>query len=379
MSLEPRIVKESLSRIQPVQAKAARYFYGRLFAENPRMRALFPPGMDVHHDRLFQAIGEIVGSQDSPETLAAHLGRLGRAHRRFGVQREHYAAFGTALVATLRAFSDEWSTEIETAWTELCRSAADTMSTAAERDAERAPPWWVAEVVGHDRRAHDLAVLTLRPGCPLPFVAGQHVTVQTSRWPRVWRPYSIANAPRPDGTLRLHVRAVPAGWVSGALVRHTRPGDTVLLGPAAGGMTLDPGSGRDLLLVAGGTGLAPARALAEQAARSGAARAVRLLVGARTGAGLYDLPGLRALESECPRLRVTPVVSGEPGYPGLRGALPDVLDRFPDLAGHDVHVAGPAPMVRETVTALQRLGVPLDQIRHDLLEAERRAVPVLSA
>ncbi len=73
-------------------------------------------------------------------------------------------------------------------------------------DAAQAPPWWAAEVTGHDRRAADLAVLTLRPERTLPFAAGQHVTVQTARWPRVWRPYSIANAPRPDGTLRLHVR-----------------------------------------------------------------------------------------------------------------------------------------------------------------------------
>src|SRR5690606_5962710 len=111
-------------------------------------------------------------------------------------------------------------------------SAAATMIAAAERDAADHPPWWVAEITAHDRRAHDLAVLTLRPERPLPFLPGQHVSVQTARWPRVWRPYSIANAPRPDGTLSLHVRARPAGWVSGALVRHCAPGDTVLLGPA---------------------------------------------------------------------------------------------------------------------------------------------------
>ncbi|MGH3243628.1 MAG: FAD-binding oxidoreductase, partial [Spirillospora sp.] len=120
-----------------------------------------------------------------------------------------------------------------------------------------------------DRRAGDLAVLTLRPERPLPFRAGQHVTVQTPRWPRVWRPYWIANAPRPDGTLRLHVRALPGGWVSGALVRHTAPGDTVLLGPATGPMALDPRSERGLLLIGGGTGLAPMKALAEQAVTTG--------------------------------------------------------------------------------------------------------------
>ncbi|MEU6038230.1 hypothetical protein ABZ801_22745 [Actinomadura sp. NPDC047616] len=49
------------------------------------------------------------------------------------------------------------------------------------------------------------------------------------------------------------MRAVPGGWVSGALVRRTRVGDTLLLGPARGTLTLDPGCDRDLLPAAGGS------------------------------------------------------------------------------------------------------------------------------
>src|SRR5437868_6110143 len=258
MPLEPRTLKETFTRLESEPDKAASYFYGRLFAENPRLRSLFPPAMDVQRDRLLHALTRIVWSQDSPAELAAYLARLGRSHRRFGVLPEHYPAVGAALIATLRRFAaDVWSPEAEAAWTTAYDAAATTMIEAAARDAADAPPWWVAEVVAHDRRAADLAVLTLRPGQPLAYNPGQYVSVQTSRWPRVWRPYSIANAPRPDGLLRLHVRALPSGWVSGALVRHTRPGDIVLLGPASGAMTLDPLSERDLLLVAGGTGLAP--------------------------------------------------------------------------------------------------------------------------
>lgn len=371
MSLEPRIIKESFARIEPVADKAVHYFYGRLFAENPRLRALFPPAMDAQRDRLLHALTEIVWSLDSPESLAGRLGTLGRDHRKYGVRREHYPALGAALIATLREFSDDWNPETEAAWTAAYRRAADLMTAAAERDGAQSPPWWVAEVAAHERRTHDLAVLTLRPDRPLPFAAGQYVTVQTARWPRVWRPFSAAGAPRPDGLLRLHVRAVPGGWVSGALVRHTRPGDTVLLGPALGGMTLDPDSGRDLLLVAGGTGLAPLKALAEQAAADGAGRRVHLLVGARTERDLYDLPDLRLLESARPGLRVVPVVSDDPDFQGVRGAVPDVLDRFDGWDDHDVYVAGPTPMVRRTVQALQDLGTPLERVHHDLLEAER--------
>ncbi|GAA4097948.1 globin domain-containing protein [Actinomadura miaoliensis] len=373
MSSIPRIVKESFTRIEPVADGAIAYFYGRLFAENPRLRALFPPAMDGQRERLFQALARVVWSLDAPDELTDYLERLGRDHRKYGVLPEHYAAMGAALIATLRRFGGaDWTPEAEAAWTAAYRTAADIMIAAAERDAATAPPWWVAEVVGHRRPAPDLAVVTLRPDRRLEFTAGQYVQVQTARWPRVWRRYSIANAPRPDGTLSLHVRAVPGGWVSGALVRHTRVGDTLLLGPARGTLTLDPGCDRDLLLVAGGTGLAPLKALAEQELAWGRERRVHLVVGARAPLDLYDLPDLRLLESGHPRLRVVPVPSDAPPHDGLRGPVADALGRIRERwDDHEIYVAGPPGMIRATVDALQNLGVPLDRVHHDLLEAER--------
>ncbi|MCP2342314.1 globin domain-containing protein [Actinomadura rupiterrae] len=414
MSLEPRIVKESFTHIEPDGERATAYFYGRLFAENPRLRTLFPPAMDLQRDRLFHALTTLVWSLDSPDSLAHYLSQLGRDHRKFGVRPEHYPAVGAALLATLRRFSgDAWTAETEAAWTGAFGAAAEIMIAAAERDASDAPPWWVAEVVEHERRAPDIAVLTLRPSQPLRFAAGQYITVQTARWPRVWRPYSIANAPRADGMLRLHVRAVPGGWVSGTLVRHTTAGDTVLLGPALGAMTLPTetpstqtpstltppaqprptgtpsgkarpvearpaDSGRDLLLVAGGTGLAPLKAIAEQAASAGGHREVHLLFAARTERDLYDLAELRLLESSCPRLRVVPVLSDDPRRDGpvgaktLHGTAAEVLDRFRDWSEHEAYVAGPPAMIRTTTAALERLGVPPERIHHDLLETEQR-------
>jgi ferredoxin-NADP reductase/hemoglobin-like flavoprotein len=367
MSLEPRIIKESFTLLEPVADKATAYFYGRLLAANPRLRALFPPAMDVQRDLLFHALSRIVWSMDNPDALAGYLGRLGRDHRKYGVLPEHYPAVGEALIATLRTFGgDAWTAEAERAWTAGYRFASEQMIAAAERDAENAPPWWIAEVTAHDRRTCDLAVLTLRPGRPLPFDAGQYVTVQVSRWPRIWRPYSIANAPRPDGTLRLHVRAIPAGWVSGTLVRHTGPGDTILLGPANGTMTLAPeASGRDLLLIAGGTGLAPLRALAEHALAGDPDRGVHLMVAARAENDLYDMRDLTRMTASYPRLRMTTLISED----GVRGTPPGALETVEDLTGHEVYVAGPVEMIRRTVDALQRLDVPPHRIHHDPLPA----------
>jgi NAD(P)H-flavin reductase len=231
--------------------------------------------------------------------------------------------------------------------------------------AETGPAWWPAEVVDHDRRTPDIAVLAVKPAEPYPYLAGQHAAVQVSRWPRVWRPYSIANAPRADGLLRFHVRAVTGGWVSDALVRHTRIGDTVMLASARGTATLRPDGERDLLCVGGGTGLAPLKALVEQIVRSGGQRNVQLLVGARTERELYDMPELRMLESLNPFVRVVPVVSAEPTFDGMCGTLPEVLDRFRSFADRDIYVSGPPGMITATLQRLAEMDVPADHVRYD--------------
>ncbi|MEO3801853.1 globin domain-containing protein [Nonomuraea sp. B1E8] len=372
MSLNPRLVKESFSVIEPVAEQATAYFYGRLFAENPHLRGMFPPALDVQRDRLFSALTRIVWSLDSPESMAAFLGQLGRDHRKYGVVAEHYAAVGKALLATVRRFAAEvWSPEIEQAWVAAYAAAAKMMIDSAEADAGVSPAWWLAEVVGHELRHQDIAVITLRPAQRLPYTSGQYVTVQTARWPRVWRTFSIANAPRQDNTISLHVRSVPGGWVSTTLARHTRVGDTVMLGPPMGTMTPREQSVRDVLCVAGGTGLAPLKAIVESIIASGRRPAIHLLHGARTAGELYDLPDLIRMESAFPWLRVVPVVSDQPSYDGMRGRLPEVTRRLRSWTEHDVYVCGPSPMVNETVRCLQRDGVPLSRIHRDVEHAER--------
>ncbi|GAA3163343.1 FAD-binding oxidoreductase [Planomonospora alba] len=370
MSLNPRLVKESFAVIEPVADKAAAYFYGRLFAENPHLRGMFPPAMDVQRDRLFHALARIVWSIDSPDGLAPFLGRLGRDHRKYGVLPEHYTVIGNALLATVKRFAAEiWTAEVEAAWSAAYAAASGMMIEAAEAEAGVTPAWWTAEVVDHERRTPDIAVITLRPGQRLPYLPGQYVNVQTPRWPRVWRTFSIANAPRPDNIVRLHVRAVPGGWVSTALVEHTRIGDTLTLGPPVGAMT-PADSGRDLLCVAGGTGLAPLKAIVEHVIASGRRPNIHLLHGARHSRDLYDLPDLIRMESSFPWLRVLPVVSDEPGYDGMRGRVPEVVERFRSWAGHDVYVCGPAGMVDETVRRLRRTGVPPADIHRDVALSE---------
>ena len=74
----------------------------------------------------------------------------------------------------------------------------------------------------------------------------------------------MACAPRQDNVLEFHVRLTGMGGVSEALVERTVVGDTLRLGPPDGSMALEAEMSSDLLLVAGGTGLAPLQALVEE-------------------------------------------------------------------------------------------------------------------
>ncbi|MFC4587778.1 globin domain-containing protein [Sphaerisporangium corydalis] len=375
MSLNPRLVKESFSAIEPVMGKAVAYFYGRLFAASPHLRGMFPPAMDVQRDRLFSALTRVVWSLDSPDSLGSYLAQLGRDHRKYGVLAEHYTAVGNALLATIKRFAgDTWTDEIEAAWVAAYTAAANIMIESAEADAGVSPAWWPAEVIDHELRAPGIAVVTLRPGTPMDFVPGQYLNLQVARWPRVWRTFSIANAPRPDNTIRLHVRAISGGWVSTALVKHTRIGDTLLLGPPVGTMAPPAECMRDIICVAGGTGLAPLKAIVEHVIASGRRPNIHLLVGARTAAELYDLADLSRMEAGFPWLRVLPVVSDDPGYDGMRGPLPEVVQRFHSWADHEVYVCGPPAMVAETVRRLEGDGVPPARIHCDPAQGESRSI-----
>jgi NAD(P)H-flavin reductase len=248
-------------------------------------------------------------------------------------------------------------------------AAAAMMIRAAEDAANRSPAFWTAEVTGHEHRGNGIAALTVAPAQVLPYEAGQHVTVQVPRWPRVWRPYSVARRPREDGLLSFHVRAITGGWVSSALVHHTKPGDEIIVGPALGAMTLGPSEGRDVLCVAGGTGLAPIKALAEQVIRdgvtSGRGRQVFLFVGARTRSELYDLRDLWHLADAYEGLHLTPVTSDDPAFSGAQGNVGRVAARFMPHRECEAYVAGPEQMVRETIAVLGKAGLPRERIHYD--------------
>lgn len=368
MSLS-QVLKESWARVECQQEALVAHFYARLFLARPDLRELFPIQMRPQGRRLLLAIVRGIQTVEDPDE--EYFLELGRRHRRYEVSAEHHQVFRECLVAAVRACCGaEWDAEQEEAWREGYDVLARRMTAGANSEVRAGlPRYWFAEVLSHERRTPDIAVFTCRPfPGPLPFRAGQHVQLDTSHEPRQWRPYSIANAPRPDGTLEFHVRALGAGAVSTALVWKLRAGDVVRLGVPAGGLELPVVPGREVVCVVGGTGLAPVKSLLDAACHAQHTPWVHLYYGARTAEDLYDLPALRAVAARQPWLRLVTAVSDQRRFCGEQGRICDVMARHGPWQDHEFLVCGSPPMMRATLDRLARMQIPPSRVHYDPFE-----------
>jgi NAD(P)H-flavin reductase/hemoglobin-like flavoprotein len=349
------------------------FFYSTLFLSHPYVRDMFPVSMAGQRDRLVAALGHVISRVDDLDSVVPTVQQLGRDHRKFGVVRDHYPAVGDALLATLEYFSgDDWTEQLAADWAAAYGIVAEVMIEAADA-ARGEPAWWEARVLAHERRTVDVAVITVQPEGRLPYLAGQSLSLETPLRPRLWRYYSPATLPDENGAFELHVRIVDGGPVSAALVQSTQVGDTLRLGPAVGTrLTLEPEARGDLVLLAGGTGLAPMKAIVQQLTVSRSRRRVHLFWGTRWSREMYDLPAMHALSTASEELRLVPCVSQEGTVGGYveTGTAVDVALRHGPWPDHDIYVCGSPGMVAGTLAVLRESGAPLDRVHVEDLGSE---------
>lgn len=360
-----RLIRESFAVVEPRADEMTRFFYGLLFSAAPAARDLFPANMEVQRSRLLRAIVHVVQMVDRPDDLVPFLRQLGRDHRKFGVIAQYYDALGGALIGALQRYSgDAWTPQVEKAWRDAYGLIGKTMQEAAAAD--HGPAWWTGLIVEHQRLSWDLAIVQVRPDQPVPYRAGQYVSIEVPQRQRLWRYLSPSNAPRSDGLMEFHIRAVDGGWVSRSIVGHSQVGDTWRIGSPMGRMSVDRRSGRNVLMIAGGTGAAPMHAMLEELARWGDNPEVRLFLGGRTRDDLYDLDTLNTMAASNPWLTVVPVLENDPlAGDTEHGTLADVVTRYGAWAEHDVLVCGSPAMIRATVSRMLVAGTPLDRIKYD--------------
>lgn len=360
-----RLIRESYAVVEPHADEVAKFFYGTLFSIAPHTRELFAANMEVQRSRLLRALVHVIQMVDKPDELLPFLQQLGRDHRKFGVVTQHYEAVGTALLASIKRYAgDSWTDQVERAWAEAYTVMASAMTEAAAAD--DGPAWYTGQVLHHERLSWDLAVVRVQTDHPAPYLPGQYVSVEVPQRPRMWRYLSPANAPSDDGVMEFHVRSVEGGWVSRAVVGHAQPGDQWRIGSPMGRLTVDRENSPDVLMVAGGTGVTPLRAIIDDLAQYGENPRVQLFYGGRTRDDLYDLENLRRIAMHNPWLTITAVLENDPNVDGVEhGTIADVVSRYGAWEGWDVLVSGSPAMIRATVSKMLVAGTTLDNIRYD--------------
>jgi NAD(P)H-flavin reductase/hemoglobin-like flavoprotein len=365
------VLKGSWAKVAAFGDDVPLYFYSHLFLGHPEVRSMFPIQMSGQRDKLVAALGAVVSSVDELDKVVPLLEQLGRDHRRFEVITEHYTAVGASLLAMLKKFLGPlWTPDLADAWVQAYGLVAKVMVSAAEQHEDIAPACWEAEVVSVERRSVEVAVIEVVPRQEFPYRAGQSVAVEIPQRPRLWRYFSPASAPQPSGRVQFHIQPIAGGLVSTAAVRRLSRGDTVKLAAPVGEQLTLPTNGPvpDLLMVAGGTGLAPLRAVLEQIGRgweaTGSGPRVQLFHGSRTAWNLYDDHYLTRLASK-PWFAYTPVVSEDPTYPGARGLVGTVAVEAGDWSDRTAMVCGSPGMVRHTVQELRAVGFPAASIRRE--------------
>jgi len=225
-----------------------------------------------------------------------------------------------------------------------------------------------------ERLAPDVMQMFLRlPAVEtMPFRAGQYLDVLLEGGQR--RSFSIASPPHDSDLLELHVRRVVGGGFTTAVFEQLRVGSLLRIEGPIGQFIYQEGAA-PVILVAGGTGFAPIKAMLRQVlerpAGAGMLRNIHFYWGARRQVDVYEEALVLEWARRFPNLRFTAVLS-EPapqdragGHRRFGWVHEAVLADHPSLEGFDVYAAGPPALIEAIRAEFPARGVSEERLRFD--------------
>jgi CDP-4-dehydro-6-deoxyglucose reductase len=259
-----------------------------------------------------------------------------------------------------------------------CVIEARTVAGAGEYPPLKMP----ARVSTLTRAAPDVTVMKLQLPATVAFKyrAGQYVEFILRDGAR--RSYSIATAPEQLGSspaIELHLRHMPGGKFTDHVFGAMKEKDILRLEGPFGSFFLredgDEATGKPIVLLASGTGLAPIKAIVEHMQAVGITRSATLYWGCRSKVDLYQHDWAQAKAATMPNLRYVPVLSEarpEDDWRGRTGLVHlAVMADLPDLSGHEVYACG-APVMVEAAERdfVSRCALPAEAFYADSFTSE---------
>jgi NAD(P)H-flavin reductase/ferredoxin len=226
----------------------------------------------------------------------------------------------------------------------------------------------IASVYRVSRPADDVTVLQLRfpAGVRAKFKAGQYLRVNLADGDT--RNFSMANPPHESDSAQLHIRHVPGGRFSEAVLAGIEKGDKLEVELPYGDFHLRADRERAIVCLATGTGFAPFKSMIEDLLKRGDRRDVHLYWGGRRRQDLYmaDLPARWVTRADW--FKFIPVLSEpNPDWNGATGLVHQaVLKNRTDLSGCQVYACGNPLMIRSARRDFENIaGLPCDQFFAD--------------
>jgi phenol hydroxylase P5 protein len=196
-------------------------------------------------------------------------------------------------------------------------------------------------------------------GDKIRYLAGQYIQLGIPGTDQT-RAYSIASKPLDGGNpeIELQIRKVPGGLASKFIFEKMRKGDGIKFSGPFGNFVFRKYFDKPILFLAGGTGLAPIKAMILDAIESGFKQEMYLFHGVRSTRDLYDDDLFRGLESRMDNFHYIPALSEklpEDEWDGEEGFVHEVLGRkFNKFTGFKAYISGPPPMVDACVKTLMK-------------------------
>jgi len=222
-------------------------------------------------------------------------------------------------------------------------------------------------VVAQRKVTHDITRLDVQLERPLPYRAGQFASVSIDRLEGTARSYSFAAPWRDDGRVSFFVRKVPGGRFSSLVNDNDVVGASVQVAGPSGDFWMRA-SDAPLILVAGGSGLAPILAILQEALAAGVGRSITMLFGAREARDLYAVDEIEAIARRWRGpFRFVPVLSAagdDAKWTGERGLVTDKIASLLEPGSHAL-LCGPPAMIDSAVARLLEQGVRREHVHFD--------------
>lgn len=207
--------------------------------------------------------------------------------------------------------------------------------------------------------------VVLKPALPVQFLAGQYLQIVMSDEDK--RPFSIANAPREDGLLELHIGAEPGNQYAKQVLDKMQADGKIAIEGGLGEAFVKKSCSHPTILLAGGTGFSYTLSILQKLLSEPLNAPLYLYWGTRTLQDMYAFDELTALSEKFADFTFIPVIeTPDPTWQGKTGWVHQaVLNEITDLTGYKVFVAGRFEMAKVVRTDFCRQGLQSDRLFGD--------------